>query len=918
VKDRALSELYRTRYPSCHRQYSLSVPFMERFFDLAIKGDGTTQQPVGFVGQITANSFMKREFGKKLIEEYLPSWDLTHVIDTSGAHIPGHNAPGEGTTTLIILGKNQLPKRDTIRTVLGIRGEPTVPENPAEGLVWQAILRQVELPGSQSEWMSATDSPRVNFEKHPWSIGGGGAAELKQMLDKACEVTLENFIQDVGRTTHTGEDDAFIVDLSTARRRWPTEFYIDFVKGEDVRHFAISCKTVCLFPYDRTTALRLNQLPRPLIQHFWPLRTLLRHRRDYGQFIEERGLAWWEHSMFFRKRLLEPVGVAFPFVATHNHFVLNRSMRVFNRHAPLIQLKPAASVSHKHLFGLLNSSTACFWARQIFQGKGGFGGGKWEERIEWDGGKLLQLPIPLHPPGQLPAALDQSSASMQSYAPATVLATKLGEGAQNFLAERKEFCLPGKANSTFQGHSSGVGEGSFTMEGVSSKLEGACSETKKNLCTTPSRLDLREVLATARVAWHSTRRHLIAWQEELDWQIYDAFGLVESADGLSLPEDIARDATPEIEFGERAFEFTLARRLAAGEEQTTWFERHGAVPRTELPTAWPPEYRALVERRICRITEDANLRLIERPECKRRWNAEPWDQQLTRALRDWLLNRLETAFFEGERILGQEDRGCPAPESARTTFPASREPRLTSTRQLADAMSLDADFLRVAVLYRDREDFDLPKLVRELVEEESVPFLPAQRYKESGLRKRMQWEQTWDLQRLEDEIDARRAAQATRNAAGQPSSATQGPMPEKPEVPVPPKYASADFKKASYWRLRGKLDVPKERWMLYPGAERQGDPAPVIAWAGWDHKQQAQALAAYYQERKDQDGWTADRLAPLLAGLKDLVPWLKQWHNEIDPAYGLRLGDFYEEFVRSETHALGLSEAQVEAIRIGC
>jgi hypothetical protein len=34
---------------------------------------------------------MKREFGKKLIEEQIPRWDLTHVVDTtSGAYIPGH------------------------------------------------------------------------------------------------------------------------------------------------------------------------------------------------------------------------------------------------------------------------------------------------------------------------------------------------------------------------------------------------------------------------------------------------------------------------------------------------------------------------------------------------------------------------------------------------------------------------------------------------------------------------------------------------------------------------------------------------------------------------------------------------------------------------------------------------------------
>ena len=51
---------------------------------------------------ITANSFMKREFGKKLIEKFLPSRDLTHVVDTSGAYVPGH-----GTPTVILFGRHQ-------------------------------------------------------------------------------------------------------------------------------------------------------------------------------------------------------------------------------------------------------------------------------------------------------------------------------------------------------------------------------------------------------------------------------------------------------------------------------------------------------------------------------------------------------------------------------------------------------------------------------------------------------------------------------------------------------------------------------------------------------------------------------------------------------------------------------------------
>ena len=72
---------------------------MERFFQLAKPATG--DQPAGWVGQITSNSFMKREFGSKLIEEFLAKQDLRLVVDTSGAYIPGH-----GTPTVIIVGRD--------------------------------------------------------------------------------------------------------------------------------------------------------------------------------------------------------------------------------------------------------------------------------------------------------------------------------------------------------------------------------------------------------------------------------------------------------------------------------------------------------------------------------------------------------------------------------------------------------------------------------------------------------------------------------------------------------------------------------------------------------------------------------------------------------------------------------------------
>ena len=102
---------------------------------------------------------------------------------------------------------------------------------------------------------------------------------------------------------------------------------------------------------------------------------------------------------------------------------------------------------------------------------------------------------------------------------------------------------------------------------------------------------------------------------------------------------------------------------------------------------------------------------------------------------------------------------------------------------------------------------------------------------------------------------------------------------------MPPKYTSEDFLKPDFWRLRGKLDVPKERFVSYPGCERPGDPTLVVAWAGWDHLQQATALAAYFVRLKD-EGVPAERLVPLLAGIDELVFWLKLWHNAFDPSSG--------------------------------
>ncbi|MET8084673.1 hypothetical protein [Micromonospora sp. NPDC005237] len=184
----------------------------------------------------------------------------------------------------------------------------------------------------------------------------------------------------------------------------------------------------------------------------------------------------------------------------------------------------------------------------------------------------------------------------------------------------------------------------------------------------------------------------------------------------------------------------------------------------------------------------------------------------------------------------------------------------------------------------------LTKTLGLLIADEHVPYLPAQRYKPSGLRKRAQWERTWALQRRED--------------AG-----------EKVDIEVPPKYASAAFVRPSYWRARGKLDVSKERFISYPQAGRDSDGSELLGWAGWDHLKQAQALATIYLDRKTQEAWPAERLLPLLAGLVEIEPWLHQWHSGEQPGFPGSPAEFFTDFINAELAQLSSDRSALALLR---
>lgn len=749
------------RYVSAYRQYSLGSPFTERCFQLAEKE--------GFVGIIKGNNFMKREFGKPLIETVLAGLDLTLIADTSQAYIPFH-----GTPTILIFGRNRRPHGDVVRAVMGKRAESGVPDEPAKGKVWSGIAEGWATVGFENDYVSVSNLSRETLAKHPWSLGGGGASNLKERLDglRGAE-PLGRIASAIGPMCITKQDDLFSQSLGVlARAGVSADALKPYVSGDDLRDWRIDVREDVIFPYDAKAVARPLSELTGVSNFLWRWRTILESRAVFGGgTFRSAGRQWWEYGQIPPDRIATPLSIAFAFVATHNHFALDRGGKVLNRSAPIIKLPAVATeADHFALLGLLSSSTACFWMKQVFHPKGATSANRNHpdpERFahEFSATGMEKFPVPeaaLRDPKLIKVAEEMTE-----------------------LAEKRNAAL-------------------------------APSAWTSSLAST-------EVLTRALEArWQKfdqLRQQMIFLQEEIDWHVYELFGL--TSDSFSAPTKGPRT----LPRGQRAFEIANGRR--------TFVRVDGAALKPEDAecetgsTALPAEYADISARRVAEIESNAAVRTIERYMFKRLWR-DTEENVVERAFREkhdkaqvsaWLLDKIEAAAAK---------RGAP----------------FTVARIAADLMEEPAVVVAVGYL-AGTQSFALDQLVRRAVEENAVPCQPAHVYTETGQAKRRAWEDVWALQRRED--------------AGEKIDS----------IPVPPEYSqgsrgkSTDFVRTEYWRLRGKLDVPKERFIAFTEVPGRAGVETLYGWAGWTPQQRVKAILAIDEELEDASVPLADRIGLL-------------------------------------------------------
>ena len=274
-------------------------------------------------------------------------------------------------------------------------------------------------------------------------------------------------------------------------------------------------------------------------------------------------------------------------------------------------------------------------------------------------------------------------------------------------------------------------------------------------------------------------------------------------------------------------------RSQRGELETTWFERHGSTPTTEIPSSWPREYREAVEQRIALIESDPDVGLIERPEHKRRWNRV-------------------AAGRTGERRANRAG----ARRTGGTEVWADLRPRSTAELTEPSAQS------------------------RELVEAARAPCRSEGRRPRGTLRRLVV---DVPYRTLRPAPDREGTAQARGLGAGLGAAAGGGSRGrESATMPVPPRYAQRTFGRRSTGGTEGSSTCPRSASCSSrtPSVARTLRPSldgPV----GTSAISRAHRWASHGAPRT---GGRRRRTAlrPLLAGVLELLPWIHQWHPDRD------------------------------------
>src|SRR5690606_16820659 len=144
---------------------------------------------------------------------------------------------------------------------------------------------------------------------------------------------MDRLAMPIGFASFPGNDEPFFLGEAWFKRNADSAPYgKGLIVGDVVRDYWVLPREFALVPYEDATRPAPYDAAATWGRHLWRDRRVLEGTTGFGgETRKESGALWWTWYRWVAERYLTPLTITFAFVATHNHFVLDRGGKVFNR-----------------------------------------------------------------------------------------------------------------------------------------------------------------------------------------------------------------------------------------------------------------------------------------------------------------------------------------------------------------------------------------------------------------------------------------------------------------------------------------------------------------------------------------------------------------------------------------------------------
>jgi len=295
-----------------------------------------------------------------------------------------------------------------------------------------------------------------------------------------------------------------------------------------------------------------------------------------------------------------PQLIAFAEIATHTHFVYQESPCLFTQTSPVIKLSTSSSEGdHHRLAALLNSSSASFWLKQACYNKGA-GEEEERDRFVYGANKVLQVPLPEAVAKSLQGDIGQLAELLEKN---SGMCWARGRRLPSLEAAK----LLEKPGEAYDGWNRALPSYTPPHPLIPQPFDTA--------------QELLALKAKAKEERERLRREMIALQEEMDWLVYAAYGLLPQdhpAVGLGVMDAVH---PWEVALGQRPFELAA---ISAGP-----------------PADWDDKRRGLWQARLEAIRTNEHIARIEQAVYKRRWVPRDYEREFAEVFKWWLREKAE-------------------------------------------------------------------------------------------------------------------------------------------------------------------------------------------------------------------------------------------------------------------------------------